>query len=92
MNGWKFILANPENPRGLQPEELYALLDDPMEMKNLAGEKSNWCDMPDGEWMTQLKTILGEILKEAQENAATSNSGELDAATIERMRKLGYME
>ena len=92
MNGWKFILANPENPRGLQPEELYALLDDPTEMKNLASEKGNWCDMPDGEWMNQLKTILGEILKEAQENAATSNSGELDAATIERMRKLGYME
>lgn len=92
MNGWKFILANPDNPRGLEPEELYALLDDPTEMKNLTGEKGNWCDMPEGEWMTQLKTILGEILKEAQENAATSNSGELDAATIERMRKLGYME
>ncbi len=92
MNGWKYILANPDNPRGLQPDELYALIEDPNESTNKAREKGNWCDLPDGELTEQLKTILGEILKEAQSSAAQSNSGELDAATIERMRKLGYME
>ena len=92
MNGWKYILANPDNPRGLQPEELYALIDDPKELTNKAAEKSNWCDLPNGELKDQMKAILGEILKEAQSSAAQSNSGELDAATIERMRKLGYME
>ena len=92
MNGWKYVLANPDNPRGLQTEELYALIEDPTELSNKAGTEGNWCELPGDELQTQLKTILGEILKEAQENAATSNSGELDAATIERMRKLGYME
>ena len=39
-----------------------------------------------------LKNILRDILKEAQETAAQSTDGGLDEATIERMRKLGYME
>ena len=34
---------------------------------------------------------LGEILKEAQENAPPPTV-ESDAATMERMKKLGYME
>lgn len=37
---WKLIVANPGNPRGLAPHELYNLRDDPNEQKNLAAQES----------------------------------------------------
>ena len=92
MGGWKYILANPDNPRGLNPEELYALVEDSKELTNVIDSTKQWCDTPTPERVEQYKLILGEVLKEAQKSAAQSNSGELDAATIERMRLLGYME
>jgi arylsulfatase A-like enzyme len=36
---WKIITANPGNPRGLQPIELYHLAEDPAESKNLAAAR-----------------------------------------------------
>ena len=37
---WKLIEANPGNPRGLAPEELYQISADPGETRNLIGEQS----------------------------------------------------
>jgi len=39
LGDWKIITANADNPRGLQPVELYHLGDDPLEQKNLAEER-----------------------------------------------------
>jgi len=37
---WKLIVANPGNPRGLAPQELYNLAVDPREQNNLAATES----------------------------------------------------
>lgn len=40
VGSWKIITANPTNPRGLQPVELYDLSQDASERRNLASEES----------------------------------------------------
>jgi arylsulfatase A-like enzyme len=37
---WKLITANPGNPRGLKPHELYDLATDPRESSNIASDQS----------------------------------------------------
>ena len=39
----KLITANPGNPRGLQPEELYDVAKDPGEQKSLVASEPTWC-------------------------------------------------
>ena len=91
MDNFKYILANKDNPRGLAPEELFALLDDAEEKNNLATKDIDICEKNTKKQTAMLKNILRDILKEAQETAAQSTDGGLDEATIERM-KMGYME
>ena len=92
LDNFKYILANSENPRGLNPEELYALLDDSAEKNNLSGQDVDVCGKKSNAHAEKLKIVLREVLKEAQSTAAQSTGGGLDEATIERMRLLGYME
>ena len=37
LGAWKVITANSDNPRGLKPVELYNLLDDGGERRDMAG-------------------------------------------------------
>jgi arylsulfatase A-like enzyme len=92
MNNFKYILANKDNPRGLPLEEMFRLLNDPIEKDNLALQEGEHCQQKHDARKLHLKAILGEVLKEAQQSAVRSDGVELDEATIERMRALGYME
>ena len=54
---WKLIIANPDNPRGLAPTELYNLDDDPDETRDLASTKPEQVN----DLLTQLQELRTRI-------------------------------
>jgi hypothetical protein len=82
--GYKLIKANDGNPRGLPIKELYHVAGDVGETQNLAGSGQ------------AIEGKLDEGLKNAIVNAASQKAEgaetEIDAATEERLRALGYIE
>ncbi len=82
---WKLIRANPGNPRGLRPAELYDLARDPTEKSDLATGRP--------EDLARLDLALGEAASVAAGQAvASSGEVEMDPATRERLRALGYVQ
>ncbi len=78
----KLIVANEGNPRGLPAVELFDLRADPGEHHNLAASE------PDA--VRLLRAAVDQIVAFAQAHAVAGQAGELDAATRERLRQLGY--
>jgi len=80
--GFKLILANQDNPRGLPAQALFNLPPDPGEQHNLVREEAGWV------------STLREVLKQAQAEALSqrlkADTGTLDAAAEEQLRRLGY--
>jgi uncharacterized protein (TIRG00374 family) len=82
---WKLIEANPGNPRGLAPLELFDVEQDPGEERDLSGERTD---------------RVAELRRhaDAQEQLARSQqlgggaTAELSAAEQEALRQLGYLE
>jgi arylsulfatase A-like enzyme len=81
---WKFITANPDNPRGLAPQELYDVATDRGETKNLATEKPTERE--------QLRALLGRASLTAKEHAGKGAQTDIDSATKERLKALGYID
>ncbi|MFQ6104066.1 MAG: sulfatase [Candidatus Glassbacteria bacterium] len=80
----KLISANENNPRGLSELELFDLVADPYEMKNLAGVEV--------EIESQLKRWMEDSEAYALERSVGAQKGEIDEATQERLKALGYVE
>lgn len=80
----KLIHANPGNPRGLAPTEMYDLQGDPRETKNLATNQP--------ENLTRLEAALAEAHSRAAQQAVAGGNVEMDATTRERLRALGYVQ
>jgi arylsulfatase A-like enzyme len=80
---WKLISANPENPRGLPPEELFDLTRDP-------GEHADLVDQARAQAET-MRAELGRSVLQARAHAGATAQGGIDAATQERLRALGYV-
>jgi arylsulfatase A-like enzyme len=82
---WKLIEANPGNPRGLAPLELFHVAEDPGERRDLAGERPEQ---------------VGELRRhaDAQQDLARARSqgggaeARLSASEEEALRRLGYVE
>ncbi len=83
---WKLILANPGNPRGLEPTELYRLDADPGEKKNLAGAD------PHRDVLRELQSRTEAAEELAREASVGAVQTEMDDATRERLKALGYIE
>jgi arylsulfatase A-like enzyme len=81
---WKLIQANPNNPRGLPPLALYHLAEDPLEMDNLAAERRDLVELMHPRLEEQLALALGQSVSPQQR--------EIDEATRERLKSLGYTE
>jgi arylsulfatase A-like enzyme len=81
---WKLILANPGNPRGLAEVELYDLVADPGERKNLADAEPAR--------VTELKKNLETLRAASRASAVSGVSGAIDDADMERLKALGYVD
>jgi len=80
----KLITANPGNPRGLAAQELYDVAADPGETRNLAGG--------DPVRLEEMRAALGRSFLQARAHAGAAATTEVDSATKERLRALGYLD
>lgn len=81
---WKYIQMDPSNRRGRPPRQLFYLPDDPKEERNLVDLHADKA----GEMAALLKARHDEVL-------ATQERGgqmQMDRATQERLRALGYTQ
>ena len=81
---WKLVTANPGNPRGLAPEELFDIPHDPGEHANAIGKAPAEAEL--------MRAELGQSVLQARAHAGATQQGGADAATQERLRALGYVE
>ncbi len=81
---WKYIQTNPDNPRGLPAQQLFYLPDDPHEQNNLVASQ------PDK--ARELQLLMEAKYREILANAEKGTEGEVDQATQERLRALGYTQ
>jgi arylsulfatase A-like enzyme len=78
----KLILANPDNPRGLDPLELYNLSQDPHERHMLK----------DDERAGRLEQLLQHELAEARRGAGHAQHRAPDESVQAELRSLGYVQ
>ncbi|HEY8153862.1 MAG TPA: sulfatase-like hydrolase/transferase [Myxococcota bacterium] len=82
---WKLIEANPGNPRGLAPKELYQVAEDPGETRNRIGEQAE-----------QARALREQAEAEQQlarsRAAGGGGAAELSDAQQEALKALGYAE
>ncbi len=81
---WKFIRANQNNPRGLSPQELYNIAEDPEEKNNRAASKRDKAG--------QLEAEINSYLDFAKGKSAREKVGTIDQTTEDRLRALGYVD
>jgi arylsulfatase A-like enzyme len=80
---WKLITANPGNPRDLPEVQLFDLSTDPAEKNDLSSSEADLRD--------ELLRVL-EAGPAAAPAPAAKEKVELDSATEEQLRSLGYTE
>jgi len=81
---WKLITANPGNPRGLDPVELYRVDLDPGETRDLSEDDSQ------GDAVEATAEALIAAGRRAAEGGVDGAEVVMDEAAQERLRNLGY--
>jgi arylsulfatase A-like enzyme/uncharacterized membrane protein YbhN (UPF0104 family) len=82
---WKLIEANPGNPRGLPPLELFAIERDPGEHQNVADREPQVAADLRGHADAQQKLAASRAVKGGE-------TAQLDKAECEKLRVLGYVQ
>ncbi len=81
---WKYIITNPDNPRGLQPQELYHISVDPGEKDNVVSKYPKIVKEMEKEIERMKLVAAGQAVEEQKTN--------IDEATKERLKALGYIK
>ncbi len=81
---WKYIQTNPDNPRKRPPQQLFYIPDDQGEVNNLVGAETDKA----GDMQLLMKAKYQEIMASMEEGFEQ----DMDAATQERLRALGYTQ
>ncbi|MCX6639840.1 MAG: sulfatase [bacterium] len=84
IGDWKYIETNPENPSRRPPQQLFNLKDDPSEQHNLVDS------LPTK--LAEMQLLLKEKYHIIQSTKETAVEGQLDDATKDRLRALGYVQ
>ncbi len=84
----KLILANPDNPRGFKPEELYDLFNDPKEKNNLS-EEENYMHFKNNLYEKMEEIKAG---KEPKNRDTTPEQIHLPPELVEQMKAVGYIQ
>lgn len=81
---WKYIQTNPENPHGRPPQQLFNLAEDPQENQNLLEFESAR--------VSEMQLLLKAKYQDILSTAVQGDLREMDQATQERLRALGYTQ
>ncbi len=81
---WKLILTEEGSPRMAAPVELFDVENDAGEKTNLAEEKP--------EKVKKFSTAIRKLVEKILGNAYNASEGEIDEATQDRLKALGYVE
>jgi arylsulfatase A-like enzyme len=81
---WKWIEANPGNPRGLAPEELFHVAEDPGERHDLAKQRP--------EAVADLRRHADAHAQLARRQGRDAEAAKLSASEEEALRQLGYVD
>ena len=80
---WKLIQANPGNPRGLPPRQLFEIARDPKELNDVAASRQDE--------VATLAAQMNAVRSHAEAVAVRGSETAIDGATEERLRALGYV-
>jgi arylsulfatase A-like enzyme len=81
---WKFMTANAGNPRGLPTEALFDVATDPGEQRNVVQAQPTERE--------EMRAALGRVILEARAHAGRGEQTDVDRATKDRLKALGYVE
>jgi arylsulfatase A-like enzyme len=81
---WKYIQMDPANRRGRPAQQLFYLPDDPREQNNLAASQADK--------VLELAAVLKVRYNELQAARVSGSQMQMDRATQERLKALGYTQ
>jgi arylsulfatase A-like enzyme len=90
--GFKLVIANEGNPRGLPPVALYDEVADPGEMENVAEEGSQRCGIYPSDKVGSLQPIMDAAISASQAGAVEADQSELSDAERAALEALGYLD